>query len=645
MAKAKKYTTHLVDKEVQLQASLTDISGDAHPRAGQTVTIIERTGETSYTAETDDGSLLVIHDGDWVNYDPDQVFPLDAELAADFAREKEAINLYTDPQLNQVQQLLPATVKESPFNPRSNYPEDEMAALTESAKAVGIIQPVLVRDLGDGSYELVFGHRRLRAALSARLPFIPAIVRVLTDAESAQLQAVENLQRKDLDVFDEAQSFAAYIKAHHCTKDDFCRRTGLSRTQVYNRLKLATLHEAGQLALRSGKIQSEVATLIARVPSEKHQAHALKLILDLSPSKADGPQDELMTVRKARGIIREKFTLGLKDALWALDDATLLAEGNGKVLDADYAVACNVCPKRSGVDPVLYVDLFGQEQYSHHPSGENVCTDPACFDAKKTAQLKRNQAALEAKGKTVIAGGKARQAISAQGEIKNGYIALKDVKEAIKKATVKGKPAPEIVTMTIQDPRNGKTVEVVKLDDVKAAGVKVDAAKPKNDWQGNQAKERAARELREAKAEADTSFYSQLFVAVRDAAAKLPRTTLDLQLIAARLWEGIGWEEKQIICVAYGCDHPHKLADKIGSMLPDELGRLMLDCVLTEGIQQNEYRPQEPEALLKAARQYGVDVAAMRKAQGSAPKPAKSKGKKAAPVERDAGEEELDYPS
>ena len=93
MAKPKKYTTALVDKEVTLQASLTEISGDAHARAGQTVKIIERTGPSSYMAETADGLMMVIHDGDWVAYDPAQVHQSDLEVAAIFARQKESINL------------------------------------------------------------------------------------------------------------------------------------------------------------------------------------------------------------------------------------------------------------------------------------------------------------------------------------------------------------------------------------------------------------------------------------------------------------------------------------------------------------------------------------------------------------------------
>ena len=531
-----------------------------------------------------------------------------------------------------------------------------MAQMTEAVRAVGILQAVVVRPLGDGSYELVFGHRRLRAALAAKLAFIPAIVRELTDAESAQVQAVENLQREDLDAIDEAMGFAAYISTHGCTKDDFSRRTGLSRTQVYNRLKLATLHDAGRQALREGKIQSEVATLLARVPSEKHQAHGLKLILDSSPREGGGPADELMTVRKARSILREKFTLGLKDALWKLDDATLV----------ESAGACTVCPKRSGVDPTLYVDLLGKEHsYSRTPNGENVCTDPACFDIKKTAQLKANQAVLEAKGKTVIAGGKARQVIGAYGDIKGGYIPLKDVKDAIKKAASNGQPAP--IVMTVQNPRDGKTVEVVKLEDVKAAGVKVVEPKKSTsshtsygspEWKVQQAQEQAEREKAQVKAKADTDFNMALLAKVREASAKVPRCTLDLQLIAQLAISGVQHSDRGVIETLYGADNIHDLRQQLGSWPAQELSQFLLDCAMAHNVVANGYgRSAVATPLLTAAKHYGVDAAAMRKehanvkkaeaAAGAKPpvtKAAKGKGKikAVAPIEDDA---DVQYPN
>ena len=522
-----------------------------------------------------------------------------------------AINLYTDTSQNVVHQLPVDTVHESPFNPRTNYTESDTAEMVESAKAVGIATPVLVRMRADGSHELVFGHRRLRAAKVAGLSFIPAIVRDLTDSQSAQLQAVENTQRINLDPIDEGLGYAAWIKSHGISKDELVRQTGKSRTHIYNRLKLATLGEEGQKALRAGQIKSEVATLIARVPSVKHQAQALKMILDNSNPDYSG---ELMPHRKARDMLAEKFTLDLKGVIWMLDDADLV----------DSAGACTVCPKRSGVDPIIYKDLLGDDARRYQPgaTGENVCTDPMCFDVKKTAQLKRNQGELEASGKTVIAGNKARQAIGALGEVKGGYVALKDVKAALKKFSGKDADVAKPQVMTIQNPRDGKTVEVVKLADLTAAGITVEEKKPSNNYNYE------AQRLAEKKAtNKQNAVSAELFRLVHEKAATTPRSTLDMQLIAKALWSAVDHPAKPHLAKLFG-ETESSIMEKISTMSPDELGLFMLDCVISDNIES--YGPSyKPEQLYVAAMHYGIDLETVKQSLGitaaQAAKPAKAK--------------------
>lgn len=666
MSKAKTTAADLIDTTVQLRADMLDLQGDPHANAGQQVRIIEARARNKFTAETPAGAVIVIDKDDFTPDAPkaaaeggtgnpiayrhpsgdtwsgrgkqpawvkaalengrhlsdfaveknDTTSPA-APVSAEFAEQLQVISLYTDPTQNVAQLIDLDLIDDSPTQPRTHYPEDYLDGLAASMRAVGMISPMLVRPKAGGRFENVFGHCRKRGAIRGGLTQGPCFVRELTDAEAAQLQAVENLQRKDLDAFDEAQSFAAYIKAHGCTKDEFCRRTGLSRTQVYNRLKLSTLHDDGVKALRTGKIKQEVATLLARVPGEKHQAHALKLILEGTGYvhgagkfnvEAD-PSDELMTVRKARGLLREKFTLGLKGVIWALDDATLV----------ESAGACTVCPKRSGCDPVLYTDLLGDATTYGNPKGENVCTDPACFDSKKTAQLKANQAALEAKGKTVIAGNKARQAISAQGEIKGGYIAMSEVRAAIKKG---GKGVPLTFNMTptvLQDPRNGKTVDVVKIDDVKAAGIKVEAPKPtghasygSDAWKAQEAQREAEREKQRIKAARDTESNIAVFQAVRAAAMLVPRNVFDLQEVARMAVGSVDHWQQGVIRFVYDVDNMSELGKKMLDFDADQLAQLIVDCALARNVVTHGGN-EKPEAMLLAAKHYGVDVEAVRK--------------------------------
>ena len=597
-----KFPTALVDQMVNVNGNLLDIHGDGHPYAGQQIRILQRTGKTTYQAEAKDGQVIVIHEGDFNTFDPNKTYHADIE------KQRETINLYTDAKVNQVQQLLPATIHESPFNPRTNFPVEEMEELAESARAVGIMQPVMVRPRGDSSYELVFGHRRHRAAMMARLQFIPAIVRDLTDAQSAQLQAVENVQRRDLDPIDEALGYAAFIAAHGITKDELARQIGKSRTHVYNRLKLATLHPAGQAALRAGKLRTEVATLVARVPGEKNQAKALALALE------GGYAGELKSYRTARSELAEKFTLDLKAALWALDDAGLV-ESTG---------ACTACPKRSGVDPIVYADMLDKKGYNDYtPKGDNVCTDSDCFAGKKTAQLKRNQEALEAKGKIMVVGNAARKAVDAQGNVKGDYIPVSQMREALKSANKAGTAGPAVTTLTIQDPRNGKTIEVVKRKEAEAAGVKTPLAKPVNsrtNWNAYELDRKEDEKARDAKAAAQTRLNVAALHKVREAASKVLPGIFELRLIAQVAIDGVAYIDKGTLWALYDAEDADDLKAKAGRMSHPELTVLLLDCALVDSVRMLSYgKPDAPTQLLAAAKQYGVDVDAVRKAYQAEP--------------------------
>ncbi|ABM37583.1 ParB/RepB/Spo0J family partition protein [Polaromonas naphthalenivorans] len=597
MAKPQKLSQLLIGKEVALNFNLCDISGEPHPAAGKRATVIARNSKTAYQVGAEDGAVYVVQESDWTPY-PNKLHP----DTMDLTDHRKTINLYTDAKLNKVEQLLLGTIHESPFNPRTNYPAEEMEELAESAREVGIMQPVLVRPRGDGGYELVFGHRRHRAALTAKLEFIPAIVRDLTDAQSAQLQAVENVQRRDLDPMDEALGYAAFIAAHGITKDELARQIGKSRTHVYNRLKLATLHAPGQAALRAGKIRAEVATRVARVVGEKNQAKALALMLE------PGYGGELKSLRAARSELSEKFTLDLKAALWALDDAGLVAS----------AGACTVCPKRSGVDPIVYADLLDKpDYYSNSPKGQNVCTDPDCFAGKKTAQLKRNQEALEAKGKIMVTGNAARKAVDAQGNVKGDYIPVSEMREALKSAN-KGTAGPAVTTLTIQNPRDGKTIEVVKRKEAEAAGVKTPPAKPANgrtDWNAYERDRKEEEKAREAKAAEQTRINVAALHKVRETAARVGTGLFELRMIAQVTIAGVAYVDKGVLLALYDAEDTDDLKDKAGRMSKEELTTLLLDCALVDNVRMLGYgKPEAPEPMLAAAMQYGVDVEAVRQA-------------------------------
>jgi ParB/RepB/Spo0J family partition protein len=144
------------------------------------------------------------------------------------------------------------------------------------------MQPLLARQCGhlngQPTYELVFGHRRLRASRLAGLQAVPVMVRALSDAQAARLQAIENLQREDLDPIEEAQGFADYRKQHKLSVDDIADQIGLSRTSVYNQLKLVSLCAEGKRLVSARLLDKELGTQVARLGAASVQTSALQAL-------------------------------------------------------------------------------------------------------------------------------------------------------------------------------------------------------------------------------------------------------------------------------------------------------------------------------------------------------------------------------
>ncbi len=537
-----------------------------------------------------------------------------------------SLRLYTDPARNQVERLVLEQLLESPFNPRTHYAEKALNELADTIRGVGVMEPILVRPVatpgvtiqrGDQelqAYEIVFGHRRTRAAKIAGEEAVPAIVRELTDAQAAQLQAIENVQRQDLDAMEEALGYAHYCRVHGVTKDQLAEEIGLSRTHVYSSLKLLDGVPQVQDALRNGKIGKEVAILVSRLPSPKLQEKALKRIEAKYWDLEDGGK---RSYRQIRDMLREEFTLDLKGAIFKTVDAELVP----------LAGACTTCPKRTGNAPEFADLADGYKNSGYHgrdrtPGDPNICTDPECWDVKKKAHLKAAAAALEAKGKTVIDGNKARAAISVDGVVKGAYVSLKDVKAMLAKTKEKGKgkgkdvvEPPQLQTVLIQNPRDGKTVEAVAVAELKTAGVKVSepAARQQDSWRQDQARREAQEKANEAKAVDLTRQNMALLQEVRKVAAACERSVFDLQMVAAVTFAGAGHRAQNLVASLHGVKSAEQMAKLIGSMRAEQLTSLMLDCALAHGVEVTRWHiTDKPETLLRAAKHYGIDPKAIK---------------------------------
>ena len=172
-----------------------------------------------------------------------------------------------------------ATFREIPISsitanrrqPRSRFDEESMAALTASIRELGVLQPVLVRSLENGSYELIAGERRWRASRRAGLATIPAIVRTADDTASLEQALVENVQREDLNPMDEAAAYQQLIEDFHLTHDELAARVGKSRAAISNTLRLFQLPPSVQRMLADGQLAAGHARALLSTPDRSFQ--------------------------------------------------------------------------------------------------------------------------------------------------------------------------------------------------------------------------------------------------------------------------------------------------------------------------------------------------------------------------------------
>jgi ParB family chromosome partitioning protein len=166
----------------------------------------------------------------------------------------------------------------NPYQPRRQFEASEIAALADSLRQHGMLQPVLVRPYGD-RYQLIAGERRLRASIEAQLHEIPARVMDLDDQRVSELAMVENLQREDLNALEKATAFRNYLDTYGGTQEELAGRLGLDRSTVSNLLRLLELPPEVQEAVRLKKITPGHARAILGLPDAGAQVDACSRII------------------------------------------------------------------------------------------------------------------------------------------------------------------------------------------------------------------------------------------------------------------------------------------------------------------------------------------------------------------------------
>jgi ParB family chromosome partitioning protein len=174
-----------------------------------------------------------------------------------------------------LQEIPVSAIRPNPQQPREHFDEESLAALAESIREVGVLQPILVRAGGDG-FELIAGERRLRAARRIGLQTIPGIVRTADDASMLQQAIVENVQREELNPLEEAAAYQQLIEDFSLTHDDVAARVGKSRTTITNTLRLLQLPPAIQRYVKDGSLRMGHARALLGTPDRAFQEQLAK---------------------------------------------------------------------------------------------------------------------------------------------------------------------------------------------------------------------------------------------------------------------------------------------------------------------------------------------------------------------------------
>lgn len=193
---------------------------------------------------------------------------------------------------NSIEQISVGAIEANPFQPRQVFDNEQLQALAESIKSKGVLQPILLKKLSDGSYQLIAGERRFRASKIAGLTEIPAIILNITEKEQLEIAILENIQRENLNPIEEAESYKRLMQEFSYTQENLSKILGKSRSHIANMLRLLTLPEKIKNYLSNGQISF---------------GHARALVGQGDPEKiAQMIIDQSLSVRETEDIVRNR---------------------------------------------------------------------------------------------------------------------------------------------------------------------------------------------------------------------------------------------------------------------------------------------------------------------------------------------------
>lgn len=382
-------------------------------------------------------------------------------------------------------------IRPSKTNPRKHFDENYITELSDSIRAKGILQPLLARpdwcigktdeeisEVGSGKsesgngngavefFEIVAGECRYRGASRANLAEAPAIIRLLSDKETLEIQLIENLQRSDLTAVEEAEAYRRLIDEMGYTAELIHEKTGKALNTIYGKLKMLRAPKFLLDALEKGIIGERHCELVGRIPVPEMRERAGREIL--KPAFQEDP----LNYRKAAAHVSDNYMRPLSGAQFDPAAAGLVSiiqdEETGERIGGG---ACTDCPMKTGNRPELFGDL----------KRTDICTNPKCFNRKSDAHFALLQKTAEGQGKKLLSSDEAAEIFEDNGNLwfDSSYVKLSDKPDPREvrsdfagriphwKTLLENLPEEQTIVVPSKDQKSGVTTMVKRTEKFK----------------------------------------------------------------------------------------------------------------------------------------------------------------------------------
>lgn len=213
---------------------------------------------------------------------------------------------------NKILMIPQGEILPNPNQPRKRFDYDELEGLAQSIRANGILQPLLVRCLENGKFELIAGERRLRAARLIGLTKVPCIVSEISESDSAVFAIIENLQRQNLDYFEEAEALALLVSDYRMSQEELCKKLGKAQSTLSNKLRLLKLSDEMRYKISRAGLSERHARALLSLNDEVQRARALSIIIDrhLTVNESESLIEQMLRKNEAP---KRQMLKGFKD--------------------------------------------------------------------------------------------------------------------------------------------------------------------------------------------------------------------------------------------------------------------------------------------------------------------------------------------